>query len=482
MTTESTNRRDGVRLREEHRARTSAYTWSTHPTHRHLRRAPPAGRRADLRLRALRLLPAHLPHLHAVGGGDGLPARADLPDEAGQGGRGPARRHLCPALRRVPGLHGLCDGVPVRREVRRADRGGPPPAGAQLPAQPRRPPVPGNDLPALPVPDPAARRRRRGCALPTRGRSLPAGAQRAAQAAASAAAGGRGADAAGAAARPDPAAARVHPGPGHRAAAPRRHAGGMRPAGVLPRRQRGNGARAGAGRLRRDCAARAAVLRRAQRARRPGTGGAGAGPSTDRRFRTRRRGRHRGERGRLRLHDEGVRPAAARRPEVRRTGGGVLGEGARHLGGARRPGARRAAAPHRGPGRLPRRLPSRARPARPAPAAGGAAHHPGPGGDRHPGGRHLLRFGRHLQHGAARRRCRTGPAQDRQRHVGGAGRGGHGQSRMPPADTPVPARARADVPPHSARRRVDPGSRPYPGPRAARHRGRRRRTPEPGRF
>ena len=72
---------------------------------------------------------------------------------------------------------------------------------------------------------------------------------------------------------------------------------------------------------------------------------AGAGPSTDRRFRRRRRGRHRGERGRLRLHDEGVRPAAARRPEVRRTGGGVLSEGARHIGGARRPGARRAAAP-----------------------------------------------------------------------------------------------------------------------------------------
>ena len=50
----------------------------------------------------------------------------------------------------------------------------------------------------------------------------------------------------------------------------------------------------------------------------------------------------------------------------------------------------------------------------------------------------------------------------------GAGRGGHRQSRMPPADTAVPARARAAVPPHSARRRVDPGSRPYPGPRAAR--------------
>ena len=170
MTTESTNRRDGdERLREENRTEDQR----VHVEHsarrsRHLRRAPPAGRRADLRLRALRLLPAHLPDLRAVGRGDGLPARTDLPDEARQGGRGPARRHLCPALRRVPGLHGLCDGVPVRREVRRVDRGGPPPAGAQLPAQPRRPRVPGNDLPALPVPDPAARRRRHGRALPTR--------------------------------------------------------------------------------------------------------------------------------------------------------------------------------------------------------------------------------------------------------------------------------------------------------------------------
>ena len=81
---------------------------------------------------------------------------------------------------------------------------------------------------------------------------------------------------------------------------------------------------------------RAAVLRRTQRARRPGTGGTGAGPSADRRFRRRRRGRHRGERGRLRLHDEGA-GRLLRDDPIRRTGGGVLGEGARHLRGARRP-------------------------------------------------------------------------------------------------------------------------------------------------
>ena len=168
-------------------------------------------------------------------------------------------------------------------------------------------------------------------------------------------------------------------------------------------------------------------------------------------------------------------------PSVRRTGGGVLGEGARHLGGARRPGARRAAAPHRGPGRLPRRLPSRARPARPAPAAGGAAHHPGPGGDRHPGGRHLLRFGRHLQHGAARRRCRTGPAQDRQRHVGGAGRGGHGQSRMPPADSAgtCPGPCRCSTPFSSSTRRSGESTPSGPAsgaPLQAMTRGRRNRA------
>ncbi len=52
-----------------------------------LRRAPPAGRGAGRRLRALRLLPADLPDVRAVGRGDGQPTRADLPDEAGARGR-----------------------------------------------------------------------------------------------------------------------------------------------------------------------------------------------------------------------------------------------------------------------------------------------------------------------------------------------------------------------------------------------------------
>ena len=343
MSIEPTDRRDGdERLREEHRSEDQRIHVENQPDTLGIFDAhnPPADERISDCVHCGFCLPT-CPTYTLWGEEMDSPRGRIYLMKLGKEGAVPLETHM-PSTSTLPGLHGLCDGLPVRREVRRVDRGRPPPAGAQLPAQPCRPPVPGDDLPALPVPDPAARRRRRGCALPTRGRSLPAGAQRAAQAAAGAAAGGRGADAAGAAARPDPAVARVHPGAGHRAAAPRRHAGGMRPAGVLPRRQRGNGARAGPGRLRRDCAARAAVLRRAQRARRPGTGGAEEGPSTDRRFRTRRCGRHRGERGRLRLHDEGVRPAVARRPGVRRTGGGVLGEGARHLGGARRPGAGRA--------------------------------------------------------------------------------------------------------------------------------------------
>ena len=80
---------------------------------RRVRRAPPAGRGADRRLRALRLLPADLPDLRAVGRGDGLPARADLPDEGGPRGRADERRDGV-ALGRLPRLHGLRDRLPVR--------------------------------------------------------------------------------------------------------------------------------------------------------------------------------------------------------------------------------------------------------------------------------------------------------------------------------------------------------------------------------
>ena len=69
MTDQRARRRGGS-------ARPAASSTSAMPAPgRRLRRAPPAGRRAHRRLRALRLLPADLPDVRAVGRGDGL-ARA----------------------------------------------------------------------------------------------------------------------------------------------------------------------------------------------------------------------------------------------------------------------------------------------------------------------------------------------------------------------------------------------------------------------
>ena len=65
------------------------------------------------------------------------PARAHLPDGAGARGRADDRLDGRP-LRRLPGLHGVRDRVPVRRAVRQADRGDPRPGRAQ----PRAPAAP----------------------------------------------------------------------------------------------------------------------------------------------------------------------------------------------------------------------------------------------------------------------------------------------------------------------------------------------------
>ena len=116
---------------------------------------PPVGR-AGRRLRALRLLPADLPDLRAVGRGDGLPARAHLPDERGAAGRADDRRDGA-ALRRVPGLHGLRHRLPLRRAVRQADRGHARPGRAPLRPARGRPGPARCDLRALPLPAPAAR-------------------------------------------------------------------------------------------------------------------------------------------------------------------------------------------------------------------------------------------------------------------------------------------------------------------------------------
>ena len=67
----------------------------------------------------------------AVGRGDGLPARADLPDERGPAGRADDARDGA-ALRRLPRLHGLRDRLPLGRAVRQAHRGDPRPGGAAL--------------------------------------------------------------------------------------------------------------------------------------------------------------------------------------------------------------------------------------------------------------------------------------------------------------------------------------------------------------
>ena len=92
----------------------------------------------------------------------------DLAEKGEIGLDGAVRR----AHRRLPGLHGVRDGVPVGRAVRPAAGGGAPADRAQRRARHGRPAVPRRDLRAVPVPAPAARRRRARCALPARcGRS-----------------------------------------------------------------------------------------------------------------------------------------------------------------------------------------------------------------------------------------------------------------------------------------------------------------------
>src|SRR5262245_55833005 len=74
-------------------------------------------------MRALRFLSAVLSDLRAVGRGDGFAARADLFDEERTRGPRADDGWIRAPLRRMPRLHGLRDGVPVRRAVRAAHRG-----------------------------------------------------------------------------------------------------------------------------------------------------------------------------------------------------------------------------------------------------------------------------------------------------------------------------------------------------------------------
>ena len=89
-----------------------------------LGRHPAARAGPDQGLRALRVLPADVPELRGVRGGDGLAARADRADaDRPRGGqRGLAGDDHAP--RPLPRLHGVRDRLPVGRPVRPADRAG----------------------------------------------------------------------------------------------------------------------------------------------------------------------------------------------------------------------------------------------------------------------------------------------------------------------------------------------------------------------
>ena len=295
------------------------------------------------------------------------PARPDLPDEAGPRRRA-ADRLDGRALRRLPGLHGLRHRLPVRRAVRQADRGDPGAGRAATTAPPRRRLLRAAIFALFPYP----RRLRllRGPLRPTSAAGCSGwSAQRAA----------------------GPAAADAGRDGGARAAARRRRA-------ALPERVAGRAARAGRRSACSPAACRArsspastrpppgcSPLRAATSSSRAGRaaagrcrvhngrerGGAGASPAAlDRRVRGGRRGARRGQRGRLRLVDEGVRASCW--PTTRRT-----------PSGPRRSPARCGTSPScwpssaRWPPRhplpmtrgVPRRLPPRARPGRPRPAA-----------------------------------------------------------------------------------------------------------------
>ena len=76
------------------------------------------GQDAALGVRSLRLLPADLPDLAALGRGDGHAARADLPDGGARRREDGALAAGDSALRPLPRLHGVRHLVPVGREVR----------------------------------------------------------------------------------------------------------------------------------------------------------------------------------------------------------------------------------------------------------------------------------------------------------------------------------------------------------------------------
>ena len=243
---------------------------------------------SDRGLRALRILPADVPDVPAVGRGDGLAARPDLPDEA-SARRRTARRQHGAALRRLPRLHVVRDGVPVRSAVRRADRvDARPRSSATVERKPTDRALRRMIFAAVPVSAPAARRCGRRCA-PTSRQAAPA-ARRASGCAARLGDDGRACCRSSVARQP---IAEVTPAVGEK----RMRVGmllGCVQREFFPGCQRRDRARACGRGLRGRRASRAEVLRRAVAALRPGGGGARAREAADRHLRgsRRRRGRH----------------------------------------------------------------------------------------------------------------------------------------------------------------------------------------------
>ncbi|CAA9504141.1 MAG: Glycolate dehydrogenase, iron-sulfur subunit GlcF, partial [uncultured Solirubrobacteraceae bacterium] len=381
-------------------------------------------------VRALRLLPADLPHLRDDGRGDGLPARAHLPHEGGAGG--PARARDRPSLhRQLPGLPGLPDRLPVRCRLRRPDH----PVQGLRRAAPRAcadgPRAARDDAAHAAVP----------AALPGGGAARPA--RPAAGRPAARAAGGDAAPAA----RPAPQGGAVAGGPPRRGRAPRARgaAGRLRPAGARAGHQLGDAARARAQRRGDRHPARSGVLRGPGHAHRGGRPGQADGPAQPRGLR--RGGRHRHQRRGLRLGHEGIRAAVQGRAGARR-GAGLrrsrrrrerLPRRARAPAGAR--GARAA-----GQGRLPRRLPPGPRPGSPQPAARAASSRRRDRAGRARGVGAVLRLGGHVQRGAPGHRRGAGGAQGAQPARDECRADRHRQHRVHHADPDPSGRARARRP------------------------------------
>ena len=281
--------------------------------------APPASRpstittrrgRAGRRLRALWLLPAHLPDVRAVGRGDGLPARPDLPDEAGLEGE--------PLTDSMVGHFDACLGCMACVTAC--------PSGVQYDRliEDTRAQVERRHHPRRRATGRCARRS--SSCSPTRGgcgscagrcaRTRPAGCRRCVARSgllqrlrADPVHAGLPRAAAAAGATRLPAGCRA----ARRPAGRRRHAHRVRPERVLPRGQRGDRAGARGRGLRGDHPATARLLRRVKRPQRTRGGGETVRARPDRHLRGEPDRLLRRQRRRLRVVPEGVRRPAARR-------------------------------------------------------------------------------------------------------------------------------------------------------------------------